>query len=84
MSGVQVTQANLIIVTYQAFVRRDGTYETRAAGFRRWNDELLWRMNQDMTSPWANFLTLLESEVSLLRKKVKGKLDDLRRRLNGR
>lgn len=70
--------------SYKAWVRHDGTHETKAQGFRRWNDEILQQMNRELGSRWVEFMRLVGKsgdelvqltllELSLLSVNMRGK-----------
>jgi hypothetical protein len=50
--------------SYKAWVRHDGTHETKAQDFRRWNDELLRQMNEDLEDRWAEFTKFLDKAAN--------------------
>jgi hypothetical protein len=70
-------------VTYQAWCRRHGDYETPAQVHVNWNAELIWKMRTELAYQWD----ILEGEVQDVFKDllllIKGSLLDLKSTIQG-
>lgn len=74
---------NNLLASYKAWVNKNGTHETRAQGFRRWNDELLREMNQNTEHRWIALLLSLDEQSDAIQDAVKDELDNLNGRMRG-
>ncbi|CAD6572450.1 MAG: hypothetical protein ASARMPRED_005340 [Alectoria sarmentosa] len=63
----------------KAWANQNGTHETRAQGFRRWNDDLLQHIYQDTENRWAELLLRLDEQSDSIQNAVKDELDNLGR-----
>ena len=67
----------------KAWANQNGTHETRAQGFRRWNDDLLQHIYQDTENRWAELLLRLDEQSDSIQNAVKDELDNLGRLMRG-
>lgn len=74
---------NDLPASYKAWVNKNGTHETRAQGFRRWNDELVREMNQKTEHRWIALLLSLDEQSEAIQNAVKDELDNFNRRMRG-
>ena len=63
--------------SYDAFVRNDGTHWTPAVGSRRWNNEMLWKMREELQLPWNIIEEEIPSELGKLKEYTKNQLEQL-------
>ena len=63
--------------SYNAFVRNDGTHTTPKVGHRRWNNEMLWKMREELQLPWNIIGEEIPNELRQLKEYTKGQLEQL-------
>lgn len=63
--------------SYKAFVRNDGTHTTAAVGHRRWNNEMLWKMREELQFSWNLVEEEILAEFQELKERIKAQINEL-------
>ena len=62
--------------SYDAFVRNDGTHTTPKVGHRRWNNEMLWKMREELQFSWNLIEEEIPGEFKKLKEKITSKINE--------
>ena len=64
-------------MSYSAWCNHDGTHSTPARGFRRWNNELIWKMREEILAQWHLFEDEIAEEILNATERIETVLTDL-------
>ena len=70
--------------SYAVWCLHNGTHTTPARGFRRWNNEMIWKKGTEFIEQWHLFEDDLTAEVARVREEVKSELEELASSFEGK
>ena len=71
-------------MSYAAWCNNDGTHSTAAQGFRRWNNELIWKMRSEILEQWQLFEGDITDEINTAVESLKTTLTSMSTTFEGK